>query len=158
MKQVTIFCDGSSLGNGQSSTRAAAVALLGYKGVWRAVGSYLGQATNQQAEVAAATLGLQSLLEPCDVHLFTDSRYVVETMSGRFRRKTNHDWWNKLDLAAKKHRVKWEWTRGHSGHLIQEATDRAARKIAAQGRVDEEILRDAVDKVGDADPLQVENE
>jgi len=158
VKQVTIFCDGSSLGNGQSATRAAAVALLGYKGIWRAVGSYLGQATNQQAEVAAATLGLQSLLEPCDVHIFTDSRYVVETMSGRFRRKANHDWWNKLDLAAKKHRVKWEWTRGHSGHLIQEATDRAARKIAAQGRVDEEILRDAVDKVGDVDPLQVENE
>ena len=158
MKKVTIFCDGSSLGNGQLSTRAAAVALLGYKGVWRAVGSYLGQATNQQAEVAAATLGLQSLLEPCDVHLFTDSRYVVETMSGRFRRKANHEWWDKLDLAAKKHRVKWEWTRGHSGHLIQEATDRAARKIAAQGRVDEEILRDAVDKVGDVDPLEVENE
>ena len=158
MKQVTIFCDGSSLGNGQTSTRAAAVALLGYKGLWRAVGSYLGQATNQQAEVAAATLGLESLREPCDVHLFTDSRYVVETMSGRFRRKANHEWWDKLDQAAKNHHVKWEWTRGHSGHLIQEATDRAARKIAATGRVDEEILRDAVDKVGDVDPLQVENE
>ena len=158
MKQVTIFCDGSSLGNGQTSTRAAAVALLGYKGVWRAVGSYLGQATNQQAEVAAATLGLQSLREPCDVHLFTDSRYVVETMSGRFRRKANHEWWDKLDHAARKHRVKWEWTRGHSGHLIQEATDRAARKIASQGRVDDEVLRDAIDKIGDVDPSQVENE
>ncbi|HKO63100.1 MAG TPA: RNase H family protein [Pyrinomonadaceae bacterium] len=158
MKQVTIFCDGSSLGNGQTSTRAAAVALLGYKGVWRAVGTYLGQATNQQAEVAAATLGLESLKEACDVHLFTDSRYVVETMSGRFRRKANHEWWNKLDQAAKQHRVKWEWTRGHSGHVIQEATDRAARKIAAQGRVDDEVLRDAIDKIGDVDPLQVENE
>ncbi|MCA1604600.1 MAG: hypothetical protein LC775_03775, partial [Acidobacteria bacterium] len=63
-KAVTIFCDGSSLGNGQVSTRAAAVALLGYKGVWRAVGLYLGQATNQQAEVAAAALGLESLREP----------------------------------------------------------------------------------------------
>lgn len=156
MKHVTIFCDGSSLGNGQSSTRAAAVALLGYKGVWRAIGRYLGQATNQQAEVAAATVGLESLKEPCDVHLFTDSRYVVETMSGRFRRKANHDWWDKLDQAAKKHHVKWEWTRGHSGHLIQEATDRAARKIATLGRVEEEILRDAVDKVGDIDPRQVE--
>jgi ribonuclease HI len=137
------------------STRAAAVALLGYKGVWRAVGSYLGQATNQQAEVAAATLGLNSLREPCDVHLFTDSRYVVETMSGRFRRKTNHDWWEKLDQAAEKHRVKWEWTRGHAGHVIQEATDRAARRIAAQGRVDEDVLRDAIDKIGDVDPLEV---
>src|SRR6266576_6204676 len=90
-KQVTIFCDGSSLGNGQMATRAAAVALLGYRGLWRAVGTYLGQATNQQAEVAAAALGLESLKEPCRVHLFTDSRYVVETMGGRFRRKTNHD-------------------------------------------------------------------
>ena len=63
-KAVTIFCDGSSLGNGQVSTRAAAVALLGFKGVWRAVGLYLGQATNQQAEVAAAALGLELLREP----------------------------------------------------------------------------------------------
>lgn len=147
-KEVTIFCDGSSLGNGQKATRAAAVALLGYQGIWRAVGCYLGSATNQQAEVAAAALGLESLLEPCKVHLFTDSRYVVETMSGRFRRKTNHEWWERLDKAASRHAVKWEWTRGHVGHVVQEATDRAARKIAAVGRVDNKILEDAVEKVG----------
>lgn len=155
MKEVTIFCDGSSLGNGQASTRAAAVALLGYKGVWRAVGRYLGNATNQQAEVAAATLGLESLRQPCRVELFTDSRYVVETMSGRFRRKTNHDWWKRLDEAAERHKVSWHWTRGHDGHLIQEAADRAARKIAAEGSVNEDVLRVAVDKVGTFDPNEV---
>jgi ribonuclease HI len=154
-KDVTIFCDGSSLGNGQVSTRAAAVALLGYQGVWRAVGSYLGRATNQQAEVAAAALGLEALREPCRVHLFTDSRYVVETMGGRFRRKTNHDWWARLDKAVERHEVIWEWIRGHDGHLIQEAVDRAARKIAALGVVDEDVLRDAVDKIGDCDPLKI---
>jgi ribonuclease HI len=154
-KQVIIFCDGSSLGNGQVSTRAAAVALLGYQGVWRAVGAYLGQATNQQAEVAAAALGLEALRESCRVHLFTDSRYVVETMGGRFRRKTNHDWWARLDKAVTRHEVKWEWVRGHDGHVIQEAVDRAARKIAAQGRVDDDVLRDAVDRVGDFDPLKI---
>src|SRR5215210_3689931 len=95
LKVVSIYCDGSSLGNGQMETRAAAVALLGYRGLWRAVGAYLGVATNQQAEIAAAALGLESLKEPCQVHLFSDSRYVVETMSGRFRRKTNHDWWQR---------------------------------------------------------------
>jgi len=147
-KAVTIFCDGSSLGNGQAATRAAAVALLGYKGVWRAVGAYLGQATNQQAEVAAAALGLESLHEPCRVHLFTDSRYVVETMSGRFRRKANHEWWARLDKAATRHEVTWEWTRGHDGHLVQEAADKAARRIAASGHADEEILRAAIDRVG----------
>jgi ribonuclease HI len=151
-KAVTIFCDGSSLGNGTVATRAAAVALLGYRGFWRAVANYLGAATNQQAEIAAAAVGLEALREPCRVHLFTDSRYVVETMSGRFRRKTNHDWWKRLDRAAEPHQITWEWTRGHVGHLIQEAVDRAARKIAAAGRVEEEILREAVDCVGTSDP------
>ncbi|HVF29924.1 MAG TPA: RNase H family protein, partial [Pyrinomonadaceae bacterium] len=79
MKQVTIVCDGSSLGNGRGETRAAAVAVLGFKGFWRAVGQYLGNATNQQAEIAAATLGLANLKEPCKVKLLSDSRYVVET-------------------------------------------------------------------------------
>lgn len=147
-KHVTIFCDGSSLGNGQAAARAAAVALLGYKGIWRAVGGFLGVATNQQAEIAAAAIGLESLREPCLVHLFTDSRYVVETMSGRFKRKANLDWWKRLDDAAALHSVKWEWTRGHVGHVIQEAADKAARRIAARGAVDQEILEAAMDAVG----------
>jgi len=148
MKDVTIVCDGSSLGNGQTLTRAAGVALLGYRGVWRAVGAYLGAATNQQAEIAAAALGLESLREPCRVRVVTDSRYVVETMSGRFRRKSNPDWWARLDQAASPHKIAWEWAKGHAGHVVQEAADRAARRIAALGRVDESILRDAVDQVG----------
>lgn len=148
LKQVSIFCDGSSLGNGQAASRAAAVALLGYKGIWRAVGEYLGTATNQQAEIAAAAVGLESLKQPCEVHVFTDSRYVVETMSGRFRRKANLPWWQRLDRAVANHKVRWEWTRGHAGHLLQEAADAAARRIAAAGQVDESILRDAVDKIG----------
>ena len=147
-KRVTIFCDGSSLGNGQAASRAAAVALLGYQGIWRSVGCYLGQATNQQAEIAAAAVGLEALKQPCDVRVFTDSRYVVETMSGRFRRKTNHDWWARLDKAAETHHITWEWTAGHAGHVIQEAVDRAARRIAALGRVDAEVLRAAEEKVG----------
>lgn len=152
LKQVTIFCDGSSRGNGQETSKAAAVALLGYKGFWRAVGEYLGCATNQQAEIAAAAVGLEALREPCEVKLFSDSRYVVETMNGRFRRKTNLPWWERLDRAAARHRVHWEWTRGHAGHLLQEAVDTAARKIATHGRVDESILRDAVDSVGTVEP------
>ena len=156
LKQVAIYCDGSSLGNGQVASRAAAVALLGYKGYWRAVGEYLGAATNQQAEIAAAALGLESLTQPCQVSVFTDSRYVVETMNGRFRRKTNLPWWQRLDRAATPHKVHWEWTRGHAGHLLQEAADAAARRIAATGRVEESILRDAEEKVGTVAPEDLE--
>jgi len=152
MKSVTIFCDGSSLGNGREETRAAAVALLGYQGLWRAFGIYLGKATNQQAEIAAAALGLEALTEPCQVRLHTDSRYVIETMTGRFRRKTNHGWWKQLDEASERHQIEWQWEKGHAGHVIQEAADRAARKIAALGHVEPSVLQDAVDRVGVTDP------
>jgi ribonuclease HI len=143
LKEVLIYCDGSSLGNGRESPRAAAVALLGFKGVWRAFGLYLGEATNQQAEIAAAALGLEQLREACRVKVLTDSRYVVETMSGRFRRKSNHEWWERLDAAAGPHQIKWEWLKGHAGHVAQEAVDKAARKIAALGRADSTALSEA---------------
>jgi ribonuclease HI len=142
-KEVVIYCDGSSLGNGRESPRAAAVALLGFKGVWRAFGLYLGEATNQQAEIAAAALGLEQLRESCRVKVLTDSRYVVETMSGRFRRKSNQEWWERLDAAASPHQIKWEWLKGHAGHVAQEAVDKAARKIAALGRADSTALSEA---------------
>jgi ribonuclease HI len=144
MKNVTIVCDGSSLGNGRGNPRAAAVAVLGFQGYWKAVGTYLGSATNQQAEIAAATIGLENLKEPCKVKLMSDSRYVVETMGGTWKRKTNHDWWEKLDKAAAKHTIEWQWVKGHSGHEVQEVADKAARTIAEVGRVDTEMLDEAV--------------
>lgn len=148
MKEVTIVCDGSSLGNGKGNPRAAAVAILGYRGLWRAFGEYLGNATNQQAEIAAARIGLEKLTEPCRVRVLSDSRYVVETMSGNFRKKTNLDWWAKLDRAAAKHQVKWEWVKGHAGHEVQEIVDTLARKTAELGKVDEQMFEEAAAEIG----------
>jgi ribonuclease HI len=148
MKQVTIVCDGSSLGNGRGITRAAAAAVLGFKGYWRAFGEYLGNATNQQAEIAAAAIGLENLKEPCTVTLMSDSRYVVETMGGTWKRKKNHDWWKRLDNAASKHNITWKWVKGHNGHDVQEVADTMARTIAELGRVDNAMLDDAVAELG----------
>lgn len=148
MKQVTIVCDGSSLGNGKGNPRAAAVAVLGFKGIWKAFGTYLGNATNQQAEIAAAALGLENLKEPCRVRLLSDSRYVVETMGGTWKRKTNHEWWQRLDKAAQKHQVDWEWIKGHAGHEVQEVADKAARQIAAAGVVDIAVLAELAADLG----------
>ena len=62
-KLVTIFCDGSSLGNGGDEARAASVALLGYQGLWRAFGLYLGKATNQQGALKTIAHGSFSRLK-----------------------------------------------------------------------------------------------
>jgi ribonuclease HI len=148
MKEVTIVCDGSSLGNGRGAPRAAAVAVLGFKGIWKAVGEYLGSATNQQAEIAAAAIGLENLKQPCRVHLMSDSRYVIETMNGRFKKKTNHEWWRRLEKASTRHQITWEWVKGHNGHEIQEVADDAARAIATSGRVEQELLDEVVLNIG----------
>ena len=148
MKEVTIVCDGSSLGNGKEKPRAAACAVLGYKGFWRGFCEYLGNATNQQAEIAAAEIGLRTLTEPCKVRVLSDSRYVVQTMLGNFRKKSNKDWWAKLDKAAEKHEIEWEWVKGHDGHIVQEVADKLARTVAEMGRVDEEFLDETVAELG----------
>jgi ribonuclease HI len=148
MKNVTIVCDGSSLGNGRGITRAAAVAVLGFKGYWKAVGEFLGNATNQQAEIAAAAIGLESLKEPCKVTLLSDSRYVVETMGGTWKRKTNQEWWKRLDNAARMHQITWKWVKGHDGHIVQEVADTMARKMAEKGYVDSALMEEAVAAIG----------
>ncbi len=121
---------------------------MGYKGFWRAFGEYLGNATNQQAEIAAAEIGLRNLSEPCKVRVLSDSRYVVETMTGAFRKKANLDWWTRLDKAASRHTIKWEWTKGHAGHAVQEVADTLARTMAELGRVDESLLEEAAAEIG----------
>jgi ribonuclease HI len=145
MKEVLIICDGSSLDNGKGDLQAAAAcALLGWRGNWKAVGEFLGAASNQQAEIAAAAVALESLREACSVKILSDSRYVVETMNGKFRRKANLDWWARLDKAAQKgHKIEWQWVKGHAGNVLQEIVDRTARKIALCGAVDEGLLNAA---------------
>ncbi|MFN0123799.1 MAG: RNase H family protein [Blastocatellia bacterium] len=140
MKQVTIVCDGSSLGNGRGETRAAAAAVLEYGGRRKILGEYLGNNTNQQAEIIAACLALEALKEPCGVTLVSDSQYVIKTMKMEFRRKANHEMWARLDAASQPHTVKWTWTRGHAGHLVQEICDEAARHIAETGQARQDEL------------------
>ena len=132
MREIQITCDGSSLGNGQVvETRAACAALLTDSVHWRATGSFLGSLTNQQAELMAAALALEALRFPSRVTLRSDSTYLVRTMNGEFQRRTNHEFWQRLDRAAERHQVTWLWIKGHAGDPVQTLCDRAARSIAA---------------------------
>jgi ribonuclease HI len=145
MKKVTVVCDGSSIGNGTTEEDAAAAACLKYTDPgggthYRVVGEYLGRATNNQAEILAAAIGLEALKEPCEVELITDSEYVVKTCTGRFRKRANHELWLRLEHAASRHQVKWIWVPGHSGNPLQELCDKTAREIARRKCADPEIL------------------
>jgi ribonuclease HI len=139
-KLVFITVDGACLGNGQSHTRAAAAGILNYQGRRRAVAEFIGESTNQRAEIIAAALGLETLTESCTVIIRSDSKYVVHTMNGEFKRRTNLDLWSRLDHAAERHTVTYEWVKGHNGDPEQEAADKLARATAELGATNDTLL------------------
>lgn len=139
-KLVLITVDGACLGNGQSNPRAAAAGILNYQGRRRAVAEFIGESTNQRAEIIAAAVGLEALTQPCTVILRSDSKYLVQTMNGTFTRRTNLDLWARLDRAAERHTVTYQWVKGHNGDPEQVAADKLARATAQLGEINEVLL------------------
>ena len=96
--------------------------------------------TNNRMELLAAISALESLSRPSAITVVTDSAYVkngVTTWLHGWKRngwKTaarkpvkNEDLWRRLDEAQARHRVTWEWIKGHAGHPENERADELAR-------------------------------
>lgn len=109
LPQVEIWCDGAALDNGKFTARAASAAVLRFKSKTKEVHEYLGRMTNNQAEIIAACIGLETLRFPCHVKLVSDSKYVINTMSEGWNRGANIELWERLDKAAEPHNVEWIW-------------------------------------------------
>jgi len=141
-KQVEVHTDGACLGNPGPGGWAA---LLRWRGIERELAGGEEQTTNNRMELMAAIVALETLREPCEVVLTTDSQYVrqgiTEWMAGWLRRgwKTaggdpvkNRDLWERLHAAAGRHAVDWRWVKGHAGHPENERVDQLARAQALQ--------------------------
>ena len=126
---VTIYADASCLRNGSpdSSAGCGAVIIDRNRTELKLVAKYLGPITNQQAEILACSKGLEELCRPCRIEIFSDSRYVIDTMAGRTRMKTNRTFWNRLVENSLGHHITWRWVKGHDGVTFQELADRLAR-------------------------------
>ena len=136
-KHVDIHTDGACLGNPGPGGWAA---LLCWRGVERELSGGEPATTNNRMELMAAIAALETLKEPCNVVLTTDSQYVrqgiTEWMAGWIRRgwKTsggdvvkNRDLGERLHAAAGRHTVDWRWVKGHAGHPENERVDQLAR-------------------------------
>ena len=71
--------------------------------------------TTQRAEIMAAITALKALDRPSEIEIVSDSMYVTNCASGRWKRKTNRDLWARLEASAP-HRVSYRWIRGHAGN------------------------------------------
>lgn len=130
--KVLIYADGSCLKNGSAEAQAGAGIVL-ISGDHRRIklkASFLGALTNQKAEILACAVALESLKTACRVRIFSDSKYVVETMLGKNRMKSNREYWNRLVQACLTHEIEWNWMRGHNGNPYQETADRLSRAAA----------------------------
>ncbi len=130
---VRIYPDASCIRNGaiDSSAGCGAVMLDQNRLEIKCISKYAGQITNQQAEILACTLALQQLQRSCRVEIVSDSRYLIDTMSGLNRMRTNRLFWARLVKACYGHHIiTWRWVKGHSGVPFQEVADRLARASA----------------------------
>lgn len=126
---VRIYVDGSCSRNGaiDSSAGCGAVMLDQNRLEIKLVAKYVGQVTNQQAEILACVMALAQLRRPCRVEIVSDSKYVIDTMMGRNRMRTNRPFWTRLVEECYGHHITWRWVKGHSGVPFQKVADRLAR-------------------------------
>ena len=83
--------------------------------------------TNNRMEITAAIRGIDETPPGSDVTVWSDSEYVIKTMTRGWKRKVNNDLWDQLDDAVANRNVSWEWVRGHSGDPMNELADTLAR-------------------------------
>ena len=137
MKKISLFCDGSSLGNPGAGGYCA---ILRFGSVEKIVSGGMANATNNQMELLAVIEGLAALKEPCDVTLISDSSYVIkginEWLDGwrlkNFAKVKNPELWQRYLEVSKNHKVHGIWVRGHDGHVENEMCDRIAKEEATK--------------------------
>lgn len=142
MKTVEVFTDGACKGNPGPGGWGALLRMGRHE---KELSGSEPDTTNNRMEMTAVIMALDALTEPCAVTLHTDSRYVIDGITkwvhGWKKRGwinasrqpvRNADLWHDLIEASSRHKVQWEWVRGHNGHVENERVDQLASDAALQ--------------------------
>ena len=148
--QVDIYTDGAARRNSEGPGGYAAV--LEYrdpKGILhtKEISGAYEKTTNNRMELMAAIAGLEALNRPCEVFLYSDSKYLVDAFNQNWiegwQRKgwitsgggkvKNISLWKRLLEAGKQHQLHFIWVKGHAGHPQNERCDELATYAADHG-------------------------
>lgn len=145
MKKATIYTDGACSGNPGAGGYGA---VLIYGSHRREISGSEKATTNNRMEMMAVIKSLEMLKEPCEVALYSDSRYVVDAiekgwalrwqknnwMRNKKEPALNPDLWEAMLELLRKHKVIFHWVKGHVGNPENERCDELARDaIKAMG-------------------------
>lgn len=145
MKQVKMYTDGACKGNPGPGGWGC---IIVYGDIEKELSDGEANTTNNRMELSAAIAGLSALKVPCEVELWSDSKYLVDTITlgwarswkakgwkkGDGKPALNPDLWEKLLSLLEIHKVKFVWIRGHNGHEYNERCDRLAVAAAERYR------------------------
>lgn len=139
-KRVEIFTDGACKGNPGPGGWGAILRMGKHE---KELSGSDPATTNNRMEMTGAISALNALIEPCDVVLHTDSRYVIDGITKwvhGWKKKgwinssrqpvRNSDLWHDLIEAALPHSIDWVWVKGHDGHPENERADKLASDAA----------------------------
>ena len=125
MKEVTIYTDGACSGNPGPGGWGA---VLCYKGTEKELSGGEAMTTNNRMELTAAVSALKALKEPCRVYLYSDSKYLVDSLMKGWviawekrgwvkadkKPALNADLWQELLRLDKVHEITYHWVKGHA--------------------------------------------
>ena len=157
MMKVSIFTDGAARGNPDGPGGYGTVLrYIDSKGqvYEREFSQGYKKTTNNRMELMAAIVGLEALNKPCEVELYSDSKYLVDAFDKNWldswikngwktagkKPVKNKDLWIRLIEAKKDHKVHFNWVKGHDGHPENERCDKLAT-TAADGT---ELIEDEI--------------
>ena len=140
MPELFAYTDGACSGNpGPGGWGALLIAREGDRVVKeRELKGGEAKTTNNRMELLAAISALETLSRPTRLTLVTDSAYVKDGITKWIHSWKRNGWkkkgglknvelWQRLDAAAARHDVTWEWVKGHAGHPENERADELAR-------------------------------
>lgn len=140
MKEVTLITDGACIGNPGPGGWAC---ILRHGRTAKELFGSEPHTTNNRMELTAVIQGLRAMKEPCRVTVVTDSQYVKNGITSwihGWKRKgwktttgspvMNKELWIALEEEAARHRVHWEWVKGHADHADNNRCDELATAAA----------------------------
>ncbi|MBD5542080.1 MAG: ribonuclease HI [Lachnospiraceae bacterium] len=150
--KVSIYTDGSARGNPDGPGGYGTVLqYVDAKGVLheRELSAGYKKTTNNRMELMAVIVGLEALNRPCQVELYSDSKYVIDAFEKNWvdswlkngwknsqkKPVKNIDLWKRLLEAKSKHQVHFNWVKGHAGHPENERCDKLATSAADGGNL-----------------------
>lgn len=145
MKRIDIYTDGACSGNPGPGGWGA---VLRYKNHTKEISGYCAETTNNRMELTAVIKALESLKEPCEVTIHSDSKYFCDGITKGWVRNWQQNNWKKSDKKPALNSDLWQkilelfsihepeivWVKGHAGHPENERCDFLATTAISENR------------------------